>query len=124
MKIIHNWYNYTSPGGEVNNMPSATVPDMVMSLKEIEARFTRPGALDSVQQFTPSYLGESQENFPDNYERMTAQERIDLSRSIAKEVRRHQLGMKKPQPAPTPDIPQPMPTPAPVSIPAPVSPAS
>lgn len=108
MKRIVNWDNYVSRHlvypdldgtyskgelssnpiiGEVNNLPSKTVPDQALSLSEMLNRYVRGG---DVEVFTPLYS----EDFP-NVERMSELDRLDLAREMKSELQSTTDAIKK-----------------------------
>lgn len=79
--------------GETNNLPSMTVPGMTMGLKEMLERYVRGG---DVETFQGTY---TDADIPDNLERMTEMDKLDLAREIKQSIEVHQKGRKKPTPA-------------------------
>lgn len=62
---------------EVNILPSRTVPDQALSLREMVARYAQGG---SVEMFQPVYT--DNELIPDNWERWDEIDRIEYSRAL------------------------------------------
>lgn len=87
---VVNWFNYpthSNQRGEVNDMPSETVPGMVLSLGELLKRYTVPDILagrTSVQRFDGQFT--DNDLIPDNLERMGEIERIEAARDIAASI--------------------------------------
>jgi len=89
MKKILSWHNYVDHHtfaddgynyltiGEVNTLPSCTIPDQALSIKEMLARYVRG---QSVETFTPVYT--DNEFIPDNLERMDVFERAELAKQL------------------------------------------
>jgi len=75
-----NWYNYQTQPGEVNNLPSLTVPDQTLSLRELVARFTRG---QNVATFEPVFDDDADSDLwlPDT-NRMTFDEKIDYLENL------------------------------------------
>lgn len=68
--------------GEVNVLPSKTVPDMVLPLRTLIERFTRG---QQVQQFNPVYLGEDT-LVPADLERMDPVDRLIYAQQLRAEI--------------------------------------
>lgn len=116
MRLI-NWANYdpTAHIGEVNNLPSLTVPGMTLGLKELLQRFVRG---DNVTTFQPSYLGDDSD-MPD-VSRMNTMERIEMAAEIKQAIKRHQY-QSNAKPSGSPIVEDPKPSPGaepPVDAPA------
>lgn len=79
MQVV-NWTSYTrygNPAGEVNNLPSKTVPGQTLSLKELLDRYVRTGVLE--QTFTPEYSDD--DDLPD-VTRMNEMDRLDAAKQL------------------------------------------
>lgn len=87
MKKFVNAFDYEIPHGEINDLPSETVPDMTMSLGEILKRYTRGG---EVATFTPVY--QNHDDFDENpeFEKMDATEKLQMALDLKMAIKRHQ----------------------------------
>lgn len=99
-----NSFDYKSEDfkGEVNKLPTVTVPDMTMSLKEILKRYTRGGEIATL---TPVYQqGEDFDENPD-ISKMDATEKLQYAKDIREAIAEHQNRSKavKPVEKPAPD---------------------
>lgn len=86
MKIVHNTlsYNYLDHDGEVNNLPSETIPDETMSIREILDRYARGLPLNGMR--TPLYQREpSFDDLPDPAT-MDLAERQELAEMLEAEL--------------------------------------
>jgi len=83
--VIVNWFTYSWEGadqirnnvGEIFTQPSLTVPDQALSIRDLVARFTRG---QDVRTYEGQYTHDR--SIPDNLERMTEMDRLDLSRQL------------------------------------------
>lgn len=77
--ITHKSYEIgiSNPIGEINDLPSKTIPGMTLSLEELVKRYVRG---DSVQTFMPSYTDDP--DMPDNIDRLDEIERLDMARQL------------------------------------------
>ena len=73
-------YDYTEQQGEVNQLPSMTIPDQTMSIRTIVDRYSRGLPVSA---FTPVYEGE--EIIPDP-KTLDLTERYELAEKIKQEV--------------------------------------
>lgn len=105
MKFVNqsNFPKFMHLVGETNTKPSLTVPGMTMSLDELLKRYVRG---DSVNIFTPTYLGE--DDLP-NIERMDAMDRLDLAHSLQSELKTSLSRTKSSNVPPSPDLSSPHP---------------
>lgn len=71
----NRWRN---PVGEVNNLPSKTVPGMTLSLQELLRRYVKG---DPVKTFEPVYLGDD-DFLPNNLDSMSEMDRIDYKNDL------------------------------------------
>jgi len=71
--------NYQGPSGEKFTLPSLTVPDMTISLREMLNRHLHGGSIKTFQ--TTNVRPDS--IIPDNFERMSAIDRAALSQDLA-----------------------------------------
>lgn len=74
-------YDYTEQQGEVNSLPSMTIPDQTMSIRTIVDRYTRGLPVTG---FTPIYDGE--EFYMPDPKTLDLVERQELSEQIKQEV--------------------------------------
>lgn len=79
MKKIRTFYSGVALSAEKPFGLSKTVPDMTLSLQELVRRYTRTGAFGDVATFQPVYNGEGE---VPPIEKMTPQERLELSRVV------------------------------------------
>lgn len=92
MKIVTR-RNYEPYAGSINELPSLTVPDLSLSMREILQRFTRGQAIPAgVVREDAVYLGE-QETL--DFERMDKQDLIEYSKELAEEAKEARSRMKK-----------------------------
>ena len=79
---FRNMYTYVLSSGERNSLPSVTVPDQTLSLKELVSRYTRG---QSVEQFSAVYTDD-----PDltGLVGLDAVERVAALRSVKDVIRR------------------------------------
>lgn len=95
--------------GEVNTMPSCTVPDQALSVRAILERYVRG---QSVENFPGVYT--DSDLVPVGWERMDQIERMDYARAmkddlIAKNPKRQKDSSPAPAPAPVPvPVPEPV----------------
>lgn len=87
--------------GEVNKLPSRTIPGMTLSLQELLRRYVKG---DPVVLFEPVYLGDD-DTIPDNLELMDEIQRLEMSRDIKEAIHAHQI--KKPAQKPAQELPLP-----------------
>lgn len=92
MKKFKNSFDYSPVVGEVNELPSLTVPDMTMSLAEILRRYTRGG---EVATFQPVYQdGDDFDDSPD-VSKMDAPEKLQYALDLKAVIKRKQREMKE-----------------------------
>jgi len=82
--------------GEINSGEILTVPDQVLPLPELIAKFAS-GA--HVEVFKAQYLGDDS-NVPDRLERMSFDERLELARTLKEHVQRNNKQDVKPSETP------------------------
>lgn len=78
MKLLTNWSNYpatANPRGEVNLLPSATIPDMVEPIERLIERFVRDGSYKYQPVYTDS-------DIPDGVEYMDEQDRLQAAADL------------------------------------------
>jgi hypothetical protein len=71
--------------GERNVLPSLTVPGMTLSLRELLDKYVRG---ENVSMFEPIYSDDG--SIPDDLERLSPTERIDMAREIRAGIDEHQ----------------------------------
>lgn len=76
--------------GENYSLPSLTVPDHVVSPRDLLARFKRG---ENISVFDPVFT--DSEYIPDDIERMDRLDKIDLAREIAESVHAARMGKTK-----------------------------
>lgn len=98
--LNHANYAYLAqPRGEINTLPSQTVPDQAMSIAEILDRFVKKLPLDNIP---GTYLDD--DLVPVHLERMDAIERTQHARDLKDAIQKHQTRPKlAPQPRALPD---------------------
>lgn len=79
-----------NPIGEVNLIPSQTVPGMTLSLKDLLARYVRG---EDVTTFTPVFTDDAA--IPDDLERLDYLDRLSLSRVIREELNEYRSRPRK-----------------------------
>lgn len=89
MKVI-NWRNYGGPKLTAFELPSLTIPDQTLSLKELLSRYVR-GA--DVPVFEPVFI-DDESGVPINLEKMTKQEKMDLAREQKEVVKKMQKDLQ------------------------------
>lgn len=111
MKQKRTWFNPPEVIGEINNLPSETVPDQTLSVKEIMVRYARGLPLEG--QRVPIWNGED-DDMPDP-RTLDLSERQDFAEQAKEELK--QLKNKKQKsdektpssspsnPSPTTDVP-------------------
>lgn len=117
-KKVRNSLNYehTKQRYEKNTMPSQTIPDQSLSVKQILERYTSGRPIGNV--YTPIYDGEDFD-MPDP-RTLDLAERQELAQEYKDELRDiEERRRQKPQPTPSPE-PEPTPDPTP-ELPAPTS---
>ena len=77
----HLTYDYTQNVGEVNNLPSMTIPDQTMSIRTIVDRYTRGLPVTG---FTPVYEGE--DFFMPDPRTLDLTERHEMAEQVKEEV--------------------------------------
>jgi len=77
----HLTYDYTQNIGEVNNLPSMTIPDQTMSIRTIVDRYTRGLPVTG---FTPVYEGE--DFFMPDPRTLDLSERHEMAEQVKEEV--------------------------------------
>lgn len=75
---INNAFNYKGSKKEVFTLPSLTIPDQTLSLKDLLARYVRG---QDVPTFEPVYI-DDETGVPVNFEKMTIQDRLDLAKEV------------------------------------------
>jgi len=98
-----NFYRLCQEGviavGEVNYLPSLTIPDQALSLQEMIKRYVSGG---SVEAFTPVYTEDTL--VPDDWERMDTVERLEHTREMKRSIQKAVRDLSKPAPDPVPDV--------------------
>jgi hypothetical protein len=77
----HLTYDFTQNVGEVNNLPSMTIPDQTMSIRTIVDRYTRGLPITG---FTPVYEGE--DFFMPDPRTLDLTERHEMAEQVKEEV--------------------------------------
>lgn len=73
--------------GESNFLPSLTVPDMTLGLRDLLERYVRG---EHVSTFQPVYSDDP--DVPDNLETLSPMDRIDMSRDLKAGIAKFQAG--------------------------------
>lgn len=83
-KHIVNWYTaspaggaHMNPVGEVNNLPSKTIPGQTLGLAQLLERFARG---ENITTFQPVFSDDP--DLPDGVENMSIFEKLDMSNAI------------------------------------------
>lgn len=92
-KLVNTWRDYPGPQKEKFTLPSLTIPDQTLSLKDLLSRYVR-GA--DVPVFEPVFIDDDS-GVPINLEKMTKQEKIDLARAAKADVQKMQAELQKKQ---------------------------
>lgn len=107
-------YNAIPEEGEVNNMPSMTIPDDTMSVAEIMERYAR--GLPIAGQKVPSYELSEEENealIPADWEKLDISERVEFMEDNAARIaamqkeliERREAANRRFRPLPIPAVP-------------------
>lgn len=93
---IRTQYNYnplTDIKKEVNNLPSQTVPDQSMTVRQLIDRYSRGLNINQLQ-FKPVWYDEDKINeFEGTFDHLTKQERIDTLNAVRAEIKAKQEGI-------------------------------
>lgn len=92
-KVVTRW-TYAGPQREKFMLPSLTIPDQTLSLKDLISRYVRG---QEIPTFTPQFDVDD-EVVPVNLEKMTPQDRLDLARAVRKEIKEKREAMAKAAP--------------------------
>lgn len=96
--VVRDWQSAKNFRGEVNNLPSLTVPDMTMTLEQLLQRYTRG---EQVATFTPVFNGD--DDFLPDVDRMTTMDKIDLLNDLKVGINHLRDQVSKPKVVPSTD---------------------
>lgn len=93
MKKVNTWFNHEPTKGEVNNMPSLTIPDQTMTMREIMQRFAS-GQQILGNNTEPQYDDLESPYSGINLKTLDISERYDLAEEVQREYEELQEEIK------------------------------